>query len=536
MKWIEVREASRRRAAYEQIGLAAILETRDLAAATQICELHLQALRNELEPEKARLQSTREDNAVKQRALTHALYERSFPVSDLEMIATRASLIFLSCAFVPTACVATAGNVVTLMMIGWELPWALASGVGISSVAIILGHVGLGPLLKIKSLRVALSVVAMALFFAGLYQFAQVRGDLTGRGTTRDQAPPYVDGAVVQNSSPSDQPDEKSLEQEVKASLGDALANFTISGDVLLSIMFATILAIRTDPDFSAWMTLKKLAKEDRKLERKLKEIEARINLAWCAMAIGLQRGMGILNQPPRPPYFKIAAALVLSLILGNNVAAQPEPKCLQALLLDGSGSIGKQGQFRSYLFGIKAQLLNTPPECRLWAFMISTESFGSVPDIVKGWTPAARGIFTDELSKARAQLAAAFESKSQEFSPSSAGTDVIGGVFRARATLESVPSSRISKSILLWSDMVNETTDFNMPAMIPVGIDKMMELVKSKGLLADLKGYRVYVYGASTSGLTPHAWSTVREFWQKYFQEAGATLLVYSTEATPLR
>ena len=525
-------------AKYEQIGFNAILETRDFAAASQICEVHFQMAKDKLEPERRQLEVEKGECAAKQSAIKHELYERPHPVSNIAMIATRVYLAFHFIAFVPAMVVATGGNVVTFLMIGWEFGWAAVTGIGISTVAIVLGHVGLGPLLKNGVLRAALSMVATGLFFYGLYVLAQSRG-LLGQTGSKQQPTSYVgnDAASTTVSGPDES---ASLEQSVRQKLGDALVNFTIASDLLLAILFATIFAIRADVDFAAWTKLRKLEKQMRKLNKKIDEIEALVKNVAQAMAIGLRRGLTMLNKPATPPYFKIVATLLLFIALGGMVAAQSEPKMLQAYLLDGSGSIGRRNaqsdQFRSYLFGIRSQILLAPPECRLWVFLISTDSFGSVPEVMRGWTPAGRGIFTADLDKARTQLGSAFESKSQSISPVSAGTDVIGGLFRTRATLDSLRSQTVGKEVFIWSDMLNETQDFNMPALMSGGVEKMIEFAKSNGLIADLKGYRIYVYGASTSGMTPRIWETVRAFWKAYFQEAGATLVVYSTESSSQR
>jgi hypothetical protein len=78
---------------------------------------------------------------------------------------------------------------------------------------------------------------------------------------------------------------------------------------------------------------------------------------------------------------------------------------------------------------------------------------------------------------------------------------------------------------------MMNETREFPMPTLLTNGAEKMLEQVKSNGLLVPLKGYKVYVYGAAPSGLTPQAWLTIKDFWKLYFQAAGAELVTYSAE-----
>lgn len=97
---------------------------------------------------------------------------------------------------------------------------------------------------------------------------------------------------------------------------------------------------------------------------------------------------------------------------------------------------------FREYLFSVKKLLLTEPPNSRVWVSVITTESFGSVRSLVKGLTPEARGVFTDDLNRARHQPAANFEAKSAGLTPTAAGTDIIGGLWQLKALLAKRSSS----------------------------------------------------------------------------------------------
>jgi hypothetical protein len=92
--------------------------------------------------------------------------------------------------------------------------------------------------------------------------------------------------------------------------------------------------------------------------------------------------------------------------------------------------------------------------------------------------------------------------------------------------------SNSVSKAIWIFSDMMNESANFNMPPLLPTGPEAMLARAKASGLIVPLHGYQIHVIGASPSGLTPQAWSTLRMFWTSYFREAGATLVSYSAEA----
>ena len=119
-------------------------------------------------------------------------------------------------------------------------------------------------------------------------------------------------------------------------------------------------------------------------------------------------------------------------------------------------------------------------------------------------------------------------------------GTDIFGGLWHLKALFESNArsgaASSLPKTIWIFSDMMNETKDFPMPEMIELGPERMLERAKAKGLLVPLNGYKIYVYGASTNGLKPQGWATVREFWTVYFSTAGAELVTYSMQADPQR
>ena len=81
---------------------------------------------------------------------------------------------------------------------------------------------------------------------------------------------------------------------------------------------------------------------------------------------------------------------------------------------------------------------------------------------------------------------------------------------------------------------MINETKNFPIPELVALGPEQMLKRAKEHGLLVPLNDYRVRVYGASTSGLTPQTWVVVKKFWTIYFSAAGAELIRIPPNATP--
>ncbi len=109
----------------------------------------------------------------------------------------------------------------------------------------------------------------------------------------------------------------------------------------------------------------------------------------------------------------------------------------------------------REYLLSVKKLLLTEPPNPRIWVWVITTESFGSVRSVVRGWTPDAQGVFTDDLNRARHPLAANFEAKPAGLTPTAAGTDIFGGLWQLKPLLESGSkgnSDAVSKTIWIFS------------------------------------------------------------------------------------
>lgn len=92
------------------------------------------------------------------------------------------------------------------------------------------------------------------------------------------------------------------------------------------------------------------------------------------------------------------------------------------------------------------------------------------------------------------------------------------------------------SKTIWIFSDMVNETPQFDMPQILEIGPERIFERAKAQGLIVPLRGYEIHVQGASPSGLTPHDWLTIRRFWEMYFSSAGASIETYSPECGDTR
>ena len=227
-----------------------------------------------------------------------------------------------------------------------------------------------------------------------------------------------------------------------------------------------------------------------------------------CCMA-GILRAQTICNKRA-VPYHQILTAVILLALIGLLRPAEAQTvERYEGILIDSSRSIQKGGGqndlFREYLVATSKLLLTEPPNTRVVVPFIARDSFGGTREILRGWTPDARGVFTDDLNHGRRQLARSFEAKSWGMSPSAASTDIFGGLWKLKASFESSPPQSALKSIWIFSDMMNETQEFHMPELLARGPEGMLEHAREDRLVVSLTGYRIYVCGAATRGLTPH-------------------------------
>jgi hypothetical protein len=215
-----------------------------------------------------------------------------------------------------------------------------------------------------------------------------------------------------------------------------------------------------------------------------------------------------------------------------------------EAILIDTSRSIARgrasKNLFQEYLHGAKRLLATEPPNSRVWVSAIGTDSFGGAREILKGFTPDARGVFTDDLNRARRQLAVSFETNSSTLSASDSATDIFGALWHVITVFESgqarTSSDHPRRDIWIFSDMMNETKEFPMPQLLELGPERMLARVNGNNLVVPLAGYTIHIVGVSPTGLTPQQWIRLKRFWESYFAASDAELVTYSAECETQR
>lgn len=524
---------------FEKLGYETVLQCGDdEERARKICGLRIYACADELQPQLARTQSEIAENKNHGDALHAHLYNRPEPVNDAAMLthAKKIRKYRLLAALAAIACLS--GNTATLYLFGFGALMMILLAGGATVLPLVVGHPAYEHIVaKHRKLRVAVILLAVALSLMGVLRLAAARELMMGKtATAAPTATTYVDGAPAETSVDHDQNGGDGTEAKVRETFGSAMLFIMIAADLMLGFFVGLVGHMNTDDDYAAWRELRETKKLITTLEEMMSEGHTSIEIAKKLCSAGILRAQNVRNNR-KPPYHGALSVFIAFLLLGAGIARAQTIDHHEGILIDVSGSIGRNGApsdlFRAYLTSTRTLLLSEPAKSRVWVSTISVDSFGGVREVVKGWTPESRGVFTDDLNRARHQLALSFEKNSSGMSPAASGTDIFGALWQFKALFESGSQANraTSKTIWIFSDMMNETRDFPMPTLLTNGPDKMIEQAKSNGLVVLLKGYKIHVYGATPSGLTPQAWLTVKNFWIMYFAAAGAELVSYSPE-----
>ena len=529
---------------FEQLGFQAMQETQDKQSAIDICACHVHALEDEIQPKALQIGSILETIRTRMESLISQLYHRPDPVSDTVMLGRRIAIWIASILILFTFLASAAGHATTFLLIGVSL--FLSGGLGIVLTAVVMagGYLAYDKfLVRHRIAQVAIILFAFGLCFWGVIELAQARNAIFGKASASSQTESYVDGSPEEPAETA--PAEANTETNVKTILWSATGKIMIAADLVLGLLLGFVVLQRADPDFAAWSDLKSMGRVATDLDYERNQLLAGPEIAKKHCTAGILRACA-QQRRRHIPYHRVLPAFMLVASLLFTVVPKTEAqeiRHVEGILVDISGSVGNAGGndlFHEYMSSTKKLLQTEPPNTRVYVATITTESFGSVRELVKGWTPGTQGVFTDDLNRARRQLVSAFESRSAGMTPIAAGTDIIGALWHIKALLESTASPQsnqeVTRTIYVFSDMVNETRSLTMPALIGLGSKNMLDHAKANDLIVPLHGYRIIVIGASTRGLTPQGWNTVRAFWDLYFREAGATLVSYSPETSATR
>ncbi|HEY6764747.1 MAG TPA: hypothetical protein VI386_08240 [Candidatus Sulfotelmatobacter sp.] len=281
---------------FEELGHRTMRECGDAANAIVICGLEIQAAEDRLKPEQSRLCEDVKDAEHHVAALHAQLYGRPDPVNDITMLAHRmvTRIMLAGTALAAAACVV--GNMITFLLLGFELVPTFLSSIGMTAVPLLVGHLAYEWIVaKSKTLQVLVVLSVLLLCGIGILKFGQARSAMIDKAVSVPRVDSYVDGA--NDEKPRDQePKGNTSESRIHGSIGDAMLFFMIAAEVVLGFLVGRLVRLYTDEDYAAWRNIKRLrdlivrirergCRKDR-FYRDCKEAMPRRNLAGAERAI----------------------------------------------------------------------------------------------------------------------------------------------------------------------------------------------------------------------------------------------------------
>jgi hypothetical protein len=243
----------------------------------------------------------------------------------------------------------------------------------------------------------------------------------------------------------------------------------------------------------------------------------------------------GALDGPRSEENFLLSPVamilIALGLILVIAVFARGEEISNQSvvLLFDLSGSIQgadylEKTEFQKNLQFVEEIIKKLELGTHLRIFGITEQSFEKPFIILDQEISKARGYFSEK--NAREKLLVINAWKKLKLEAKAKGTDVFGALIYASLLFDKEQGQR---KLIILSDLRNTTEiDFETPQIIS---EKAFRAVEEKGLIAELRGVEVWAIGVSTINKPFLYWNSLKEFWIKYFEKAGAHLVSYSAE-----
>lgn len=192
-----------------------------------------------------------------------------------------------------------------------------------------------------------------------------------------------------------------------------------------------------------------------------------------------------------------------------------------------GRADIAGKTQLQQNVSTVTRLLGTVPAGARVTVVGITDRSFSEPYVLLSAELGTHEGFFKERIASARRQLQLAWQRRSKDLATQFQSTDLLGSLVIASQLFETRPGWR--HVLVILSDMRHEERGLNFARPSTVDTKALIQRVEREGLLAALPKVDVYVLGVHAAGKRVSYWNSLREFWQAYFTQAGATLRRYS-------
>jgi len=222
------------------------------------------------------------------------------------------------------------------------------------------------------------------------------------------------------------------------------------------------------------------------------------------------------------------SATLVLAgvLLFTSSVALSAE--LVIALDLTRSSTL----VFDSYVNAITDVLSGLQPETCVMIIGVTERSY-SRPFIImeRSCIPKAQSLLDSRPKDKKKAVVAEWNLKSKTLKADRERSDVIGAGCLAGSYFSNADQNTPDRWMLYYSDMRHNTHGINLSGVEMVRTGTVMKVVRDKGLLAHLKGVKVWCLGVHTTDKEQQYVDSLKSFWAEYFKNCGATLHTFSPQ-----
>ncbi len=230
-------------------------------------------------------------------------------------------------------------------------------------------------------------------------------------------------------------------------------------------------------------------------------------------------------NRKNLVPAFLPILLIILAILLFIAIKTARGDTVIAFDLSISSGAVdysGRDTEFEKNVRGVEDYIkTNTSPNQNVKVIGITEDSFGRRYILVDGEISKDKGVFGENLARDRLSLLNQF--KKHDLKPNAKMTDLFGAMQLAEVLFS---SSKTENRLIVFSDMrhFGPGIDFETPRVIDV--NSTLKEVMQKRLVANLTGVKVWCLGVHSVGKTPAYWKSLRDFWNRYFQEAKVSEL----------
>ncbi len=207
------------------------------------------------------------------------------------------------------------------------------------------------------------------------------------------------------------------------------------------------------------------------------------------------------------------------------------------AVLVDVSGSAS--GIHQRYLADFGRVLGALQGDERLYTFTIEANS-SVAPMAFDLPLEASNGnAYTRRVTLKRQSKEASdkFTQVLETHRPERPGSAIIDGIRHAADALSKLPPEQ-ERVVVVLSDMIEQSERSDFTGLTEGGVAPLIEQLQQQGSIPALKGARIYVAGITdaSGALSASQVQVIRNFWERFFEAAGAHLEWYGPSLTEFR